>query len=108
MSSIAFAPKFCNHPFHPISQAFLDDPTLAFAKVLPAEVVEATFRKYDALFEGTFYNTAIVLWEFISQVLADGKGKRLGKDDVLVTWMRPQCPSCMSVEEYEQIPMNKN
>ena len=73
MSSIAFAPKFCNHPFHPISQAFLDDPTLAFAKVLPAEVVEATFRKYDALFEGTFYNTAIVLWAFISQVLADGK-----------------------------------
>ena len=73
MSSITLAPTFCNNPFHPISQAFLDDPTLPFAKVLPADVIEATFRKYDALFEGTFYNTAIVLWAFLSQVLADGK-----------------------------------
>jgi len=73
MSTIAFAPKFCNNPFQQISQSFFDDPSLAFAKVLPAEVIEATFRKYDALHGGTFYNTAIVLWAFISQVLADGK-----------------------------------
>ena len=63
MSNIAFAPKFFN-PFQQISQSFLDDPTLAFAKVLPADVVEATCRKYDALQVGGFYNTAIVLWAF--------------------------------------------
>jgi len=73
MSNIAFAPKFCNNPFQQISQSFLDNPTLAFAKVLPADVIEATFRKYDALQVGGFYNTAIVLWAFLSQVLADGK-----------------------------------
>ena len=42
MSTIAFAPKFCNNLFQQISQSFLDDPTLAFAKVLSAEVVEAS------------------------------------------------------------------
>ena len=73
MSNIAFAPKFFNNPFQQISQSFLDDPTLAFAKVLSAEVVEATFRKYDSFREGGFYSTAIVLWAFLSQVLADGK-----------------------------------
>ena len=32
------------------------------------------------------------------------KGKRLGKDDALVTWKRPERPSWMSAEEYEKIP----
>ena len=32
------------------------------------------------------------------------RGKRLGKDDHLVTWTRPQRPSWMSEEWYEQIP----
>jgi len=74
MSSIAFAPKFCNNPFQHFSRAFLDDPSLAFANVLPFDVVEGVFRKYDdGLFGGTFYNTAIVLLAFVSQVLADGK-----------------------------------
>ncbi len=31
-------------------------------------------------------------------------GKRLGKDDRLVTWKRPQRPTWMSVEEYAQVP----
>jgi hypothetical protein len=73
MSTIAFSPPFCKNPFQQFSRSFFDDPSLAFAKVLPADVVEATFRKYDAVEGGTFYNTAIVLWAFISQVLADGK-----------------------------------
>jgi len=73
MSTIALTPSFCKNPFQPFSRSFLDDPSLAFSKVLPAEVVEATFRKYDALEGGTFYNTAIVLWIFMTQVLADGK-----------------------------------
>ena len=75
MSNIAFAPKFCNHPFQQLSRAFLDDLLLAFAKVLSDEVVEATFRKYDSFREGGFYNTAIVLWVFISQVFADGRSR---------------------------------
>jgi len=31
-------------------------------------------------------------------------GKRLGKDDHLVVWSRPQRPSWMSVEQYEMLP----
>ena len=32
------------------------------------------------------------------------KGKRLGKNDCLVTWKRPKCPKWMSEEIYETIP----
>ena len=56
MSTIALIPSFCKNPFQQFSRSFLDDPSLAFSKVLPAEVIEATFRKYDALEGGTFYN----------------------------------------------------
>ena len=74
MSSIAFSPTFRNNPFHEISQVFLDDPSLAFAaKVLPADVIVATFRKYDSFREEGFYSTAIVVLAFVLQVLADGK-----------------------------------
>jgi hypothetical protein len=73
MSSITFAPTFRNNHFQQLSQAFLDDPSLPFANVLPSNVIEAHFRKYDGLFGGTFYNTAIVLFAFVSQVIADGK-----------------------------------
>jgi hypothetical protein len=68
-----FAPKFCNNRFQQISRAFLDDPSLAFANALPANVIEEIFRKHDGLFGGTYYNTAIVIWAFVCQVLADGK-----------------------------------
>ncbi len=73
MSSIPFEPTFRKNPFAPINRVFLDDPSLPFARGIPAETVELTFRKYDALFGGTFYNTAVVLWAFLSQVLSDGK-----------------------------------
>ena len=58
--------------FAKIFRVFLDDPSLAFAKVLPAEVIEMTFHKYDSLFGGEFFNTVFVLWAFLSQVLFDG------------------------------------
>jgi hypothetical protein len=32
------------------------------------------------------------------------QGRRLGKDDHLVTWSRPSCPPWMSAEQYDQIP----
>ena len=34
------------------------------------------------------------------------RGRRLGSDDHLVTWYRPQRPQWMSLEEYAQIPEN--
>ena len=73
MSSIAFSPTFRNNPFHDISRAFLDDPSLAFAKVLPLDVVEGVFRKYESFREVGFYSTGIVVLAFVLQVLSDGK-----------------------------------
>ena len=75
MSNVAFDPRFGKHLFENISKTFLDDPTLPFAKVLPKETIELTFRKYDGLFGGTFYNTVFVLWAFLLQTLSDGKSR---------------------------------
>ena len=61
-----------------IADTFLCGRGLPFAEVLPAYMIEAVFRKYDALFGNTYnaiYGTAIVLWAFLSQVLADGKNR---------------------------------
>ena len=44
--------------------------------MLPAAEIERIFRRHDALFGDTdnaVYNTAIVLWAFLAQALADGK-----------------------------------
>jgi len=57
MYNVAFDSHFGKCPFEKISQTFLDDPSLPFAGVLPKEIIESTFRKYDGLFGGTFYNT---------------------------------------------------
>ena len=75
MSSVAFVANFGKSNFEKISQTFLDDPSLPFSKVLPRETIEMTFRKYDGLFGGTFYNTAFVLWAFLLQCLSDGKSR---------------------------------
>ena len=73
MSSIAFSPTFRNNPFHDISRVFLNDPSLAFAKVLPLDVIEGVFRKYESFREEGFYSTGIVVLAFVLQVLSDGK-----------------------------------
>jgi hypothetical protein len=73
--NVAFDAKFGKHPFEKITKTFLDDPQLPFANVLPKETIELTFRKYDGLFGGTFYNTTLVLWAFLLQTLADGKSR---------------------------------
>ena len=75
MSNVAFDARFGKNPFENITKTFLDDPTLPFAKVLPKETIELTFRKYDGLFGGTFYNTVFVLWAFLLQTLSDGKSR---------------------------------
>ena len=73
MYNVPFEQHFGNGGFAKISRTFLDDPSLAFAKVLPAEVIEKTFQKYDGLFGGKFFNCVFVLWAFLSQVLSDDK-----------------------------------
>jgi len=75
MTSIAFAAPFGKSPFEKVSKTFLDDPTLPFAQVLPKETIELTFKKYDGLFGGTFYNTVFVFWAFLLQSLSDGKSR---------------------------------
>jgi len=73
MSSIVFAAPFGKSPFEKVTKTFLDDPTLHFTKVLPKEIIDKTFEKYDGLFGGKFYNTAFVLWAFLLQTLSDAK-----------------------------------
>jgi hypothetical protein len=61
-----------------IADTFLCGRELPFAEVLPSHVIQAVFRKHDAWFGSTYnaiYNSAIVLWGFLSQVLSDGKGR---------------------------------
>jgi hypothetical protein len=75
MSSIAYNSPFANLTFQNITNTFLDDACLPFSNVLPREVIESTFRKYDGLFGGTYYNIVFVLWAFLLQTLSDGKSR---------------------------------
>ena len=52
MSSVPFDPTFRKSPFSQISRSFLDDSTLPFTNVLPADTIELIFRKRDAIFGG--------------------------------------------------------
>lgn len=65
-----------NSDYRAITRTLLDDSGLPAAIFLPAVEIERIFRHHDALFGTSYnaiYNTAIVLWAFISQILADGK-----------------------------------
>ena len=75
MSSVPFDPTFRKSPFSQISRSFLDDSTLPFTNVLPADTIELIFRKHNAIFGGEFFNTVFVLWAFLAQVLSDGKNR---------------------------------
>ena len=60
--------------FHKIVDGFLLQPGLPFAGVLSSEKMNRIFRKHGGLFGGSgIYNTAIVLWAFLGQVLHNGK-----------------------------------
>ena len=61
MSSIAFAAPFFKSPFENITKTFFDAPALHFSRVLPREVIEQAFGRYEGLFDGTFYNTVFVV-----------------------------------------------
>ena len=63
-----------NTGFQKIVDGFLLQPGLPFADVLNAEKIHRIFRKHRGLFGGNgIYNTAIVLWAFLGQVLRDRK-----------------------------------
>ena len=63
-----------NAGFQKIVDGFLLQPGLPFAGVLSSEKINRIFRKHRGLFGGSgIYNTAIVLWAFLGQVLRDGK-----------------------------------
>jgi hypothetical protein len=76
MTILSIYPQRNNADFQLITRSFLMEKGLPMASVLPAVEIERIFRRHDALFGDTYnsvYNTAIVLWAFLSQVLADGK-----------------------------------
>jgi putative transposase len=60
--------------FGKVVDAFLSAKGLPFADILSAERIERIFAKHGSLFgmHGVF-NTAIVVWSFLSQVLRDAK-----------------------------------
>ncbi len=76
MSILAIHPQRVNSDFQLVARSLLITKGLPLASVLPAAEIERIFRRHDALFGNTYnsvYSTAIVLWAFLSQVLADGK-----------------------------------
>ena len=61
--------------FQQIVAGFLGHDGLPFASVLSAEQITRVFVKHEGLFGFSgVYSTAMVLWAFLAQVLADGKG----------------------------------
>lgn len=60
--------------FQKVVDAFLVVEGLPFAELLSADRIGKIFAKHDCLFGvHGIYNTAIVMWSFLSQVLRDGK-----------------------------------
>ncbi len=59
-----------------MASSFLLEKGLPLGSILSAAEIERIFRRHDGFFGDTYngvYNTAVVLWAFLSQVLADGK-----------------------------------
>jgi hypothetical protein len=78
MTSISVRARRRDQNAELIADTFLCGRGLPFAEVLPTHMIEAVFREHDAWFGSTYnaiYNTAIVLWAFLSQTLSDGKSR---------------------------------
>jgi len=76
MTTLSIRSRTNNVDFRLVANSFLGETGLPLASVLPAVEIERIFRRHDALFGNTYncvYHASIVLWAFLSQVLADGK-----------------------------------
>ena len=76
MTTLTVRPQRNNADFRVLARSFLLEEGLPLANVLPAAEIERIFRRHDAIFGNTYngvYTTAVVLWAFLAQVLADGK-----------------------------------
>lgn len=76
MTTVSFDPRRGNGDFQRVANSMLLGKGLPLGSVLPAAEIERIFRRHEGLFGETYngvYNTAVVLWAFLSQVLADGK-----------------------------------
>jgi putative transposase len=73
-SQIPNSPRRRSAGFQAIVAAFLVSDVLPFAKTVSAERIQRVFAKHRCQFgmHGV-YTTTLVLWSFLSQVLADGK-----------------------------------
>jgi len=70
--SVSDSNDFRNAGFQKIVDGFLLHPGVSFASVLTAEKIAQIFRKHGGWFgENRIYNTAVVLWAFLGQVLRD-------------------------------------
>ena len=72
MVSIPASPGNRPFTFKDALQGFLIHDDLPFASILDSERIREVFRKHKSLFGG-IYETTIVLWAFLGQVLRDGK-----------------------------------
>ena len=72
MVSIPTSPGNRPFTFKDALQGFLVHDDLPFASILESKRIREIFRKHKAIFGG-IYNTTIVLWAFLGQVLRDGK-----------------------------------
>ena len=73
MTTLSIHPQRDNTDFQFVARSFLSEKGLPLSSVLPTAEIERIFRRHEAIFGGTYngvYNTAIVLWAFLSQVLA--------------------------------------
>lgn len=76
MTTLSIRPQADNTDFQLVANSFLAEKGLPLASVLPANEIKRIFRRHGGLFGDTYnsvYTTTIVLWAFLSQVLADGK-----------------------------------
>ena len=72
--SVPDSDDFRNSRFQKVVDGFLLHSGLPFASVLTAEKIARIFHKHHGMFgENRIYNTAVVLWAFLAQVLRDRK-----------------------------------
>lgn len=74
MPNITQQPQAAKNGFCSISNAFLQQPGLPFAEVLPADRITQIFEEEDAIFASdAIFSTPVVLWAFLAQTLRDRK-----------------------------------